>query len=279
MSDAEFDSLVTDIKQNGQLDSIIITHNNEIVDGRHRYRACRQLGIEPRTTPWDGNGSIEAFVISKNLRRRQLDASQRAMAAAAYATLKRGGDKLSANLRKGPTAAEVAALFGVSTRSIETARVVRLKGAPELLEAVQRGAIKVSAAEALVDHPKDRQRELAAAGKHSVRRTVNRLQRSAAIRKERADRKPPESKIENDTDFQAEADAAARDIEIERHERIGLAGAGELEIENENYRKQTAALTRRIARLVEENSSLKFRVEMWRKRATAAGWKEGQDDA
>jgi hypothetical protein len=93
------------------------------------------------------------------------------MVAAAFARLKRGGDQ-SANLRNGLTAAALSKMFNVSTRSIETARVVRAKGAPELVEAVQSGAMKVSTAADLVDFTKDRQRELAAAGKHEVAKAV-----------------------------------------------------------------------------------------------------------
>lgn len=188
MGPADFAALVADIKANGQREPIVI-YDNQILDGRHRYRACQRLGIAPVTVEWAGPGTPESFVISRNLHRRHLDASQRAMVAAAFATLKRGGDKLSANLRKGPTAAELAAEFNVSTRSIETARVVRTKGTPELLAAVERGAIKVSAAAELVDLPRDRQRELATAGKHAISKAVKRVRRNEAVRKELAGKK------------------------------------------------------------------------------------------
>lgn len=77
-----------------------------------------------------------------------------------------------------------------------------------------------------------------------------------------------------DPEFQVEAEAAARDIEIERDERIALSGAGELSAENERLNKQIALLDRRIASLMSENESLKYREKMWRERAIAAGWKE-----
>jgi FtsZ-binding cell division protein ZapB len=81
-----------------------------------------------------------------------------------------------------------------------------------------------------------------------------------------------------DPDFQAEAEAAARDIEIERHERIALSGAEELAAENEKLAKQIAGLSRRIAALIDENGTLKYTEKMWRERAVAAGWK-GRADA
>jgi FtsZ-binding cell division protein ZapB len=82
-----------------------------------------------------------------------------------------------------------------------------------------------------------------------------------------------------DPDFQAEAEAAARDLEIERDERIALSGGDELAAENEQLRGQVAALDRRVAALVEENSSLKYRANMWQERAVTAGWKKAQADA
>jgi hypothetical protein len=81
-----------------------------------------------------------------------------------------------------------------------------------------------------------------------------------------------------DPEFQAEAEAAARDLEIERDERIAIAGADELAAENERLKNQIALLDRRVAALAEENGSLKYREKMWRERAVAAGWK-GRADA
>ena len=81
-----------------------------------------------------------------------------------------------------------------------------------------------------------------------------------------------------DPEFQAEAEAAARDLEIERDERIALSGADELAAENERLTRQIALLDRRIAALQRDNESLKYRENMWRERATSAGWK-GRADA
>lgn len=81
MDGPEFAALVDDIKQNGLLDPIII-HENKIIDGRNRYRACLAAGIEPRFEAWRTNGvSLTKWVISKNLHRRHLTSSQRAACA------------------------------------------------------------------------------------------------------------------------------------------------------------------------------------------------------
>lgn len=80
-----------------------------------------------------------------------------------------------------------------------------------------------------------------------------------------------------DPEFQAEAEAAARDIEIERDERIAIGGGEVLAADNEKLTKQVAALSRRVSALIEENGSLKYREKMWKERALAAGWKAKPD--
>lgn len=92
-------------------------------------------------------------------------------------------------------------------------------------------------------------------------------------------RRRESTRVVLDPEFQVEAEAAARDLEIERDERIALSGGAELAIENERLQRQVAMQDRRIASLVEENASLKFRENMWRERAVAAGWRKGQADA
>ena len=76
----ELQALVEDIRQNGQIEPIW-TYEGKIIDGRNRYRACRELGIEPKYREWDGDGSLVQFVVSLNLYRRHLTSSQKAVVA------------------------------------------------------------------------------------------------------------------------------------------------------------------------------------------------------
>src|SRR4030042_4485932 len=80
MQDQEFEELKIDIKENGLREPIYI-HEDKIIDGRNRYRACQELGIKPRYEIWNKQGSLVAFIISLNLRRRHLTASQKAIVA------------------------------------------------------------------------------------------------------------------------------------------------------------------------------------------------------
>ena len=72
--------LVADIQANGLLEPITL-YEGKILDGRNRLLACQQAGIEPCFVEFTGNNPA-AFVVSKNIARRQLSPSQKAMAVA-----------------------------------------------------------------------------------------------------------------------------------------------------------------------------------------------------
>jgi ParB-like chromosome segregation protein Spo0J len=79
MEGAKFDALVADIKANGQHARIVLK-DGMILDGRNRYRACRELGIEPSLACeayCDLITDPAAYVISANIHRRDLTAKQR----------------------------------------------------------------------------------------------------------------------------------------------------------------------------------------------------------
>jgi hypothetical protein len=80
MADEEYRALVEDIREHGLREPIVVWQG-KIIDGRNRYRACMELGITPQYREWDGRGSLTAFVVSQNLHRRHLTASQKAVVA------------------------------------------------------------------------------------------------------------------------------------------------------------------------------------------------------
>lgn len=81
MEGEAFEQLKADIKAHG-LRVPVWTYQGKVIDGRNRYRACKELGIEPAAREWDGNGSLVAFVWSLNGPRRHLDKGQLAAVAA-----------------------------------------------------------------------------------------------------------------------------------------------------------------------------------------------------
>lgn len=81
MGDEEYREFKEDISGQGLIDPIII-FQGKILDGRHRYNACRDLQIDVWGRKWEGGMSPMDYVLSKNLHRRNLTPAQRATAAA-----------------------------------------------------------------------------------------------------------------------------------------------------------------------------------------------------
>jgi len=81
MQGDEFDALKSDIEANGLREPIWLHPDGRIIDGRNRYLACCELGIEPQYHTWNCSGSLVAFVVSLNLHRRHLTSSQKAVIA------------------------------------------------------------------------------------------------------------------------------------------------------------------------------------------------------
>lgn len=138
MPDAEFEALVTDIQRNGQRFPITL-YEQKILDGVHRYRACKLLNRDPKVSEFSGSEREAAdFVLSANLHRRQLNPSQLALIGARLANLREGRPPQTAQ----PCAvsqADAARKVGVSRRSVQSAALVLKHGTTAELRAVERG--------------------------------------------------------------------------------------------------------------------------------------------
>lgn len=169
-SDA-FELLKADLKANGQRQPITIL-GGMILDGGHRYRACTELGIEPKLVEFEGSDPI-AFVISANMHRRHMTPSQSAMVAASLANMQSGGTGAnqhndgcrSANLQSSVSQSQAADMLQVSVRTVASAARVIDSGTPELVEAVKAGTVSVSKAAKIATLPKPEQAAAMAAPK------------------------------------------------------------------------------------------------------------------
>jgi hypothetical protein len=179
MNSEQFSALVKDIAQNGQREPIW-THEDQIIDGRHRYRACCGLGIVPKFQEWNGQGSLVAFVVSLNLHRRHLDTSQRAAVAAEVKPMleEEGRRRLqeAAAQRRGAhgrlepvclnsdkqvdeswdSTQEAADMFSVARCTVADAASVKEQD-PAAFDAIKRGETTVHAAKKRLDPPKVKQ--------------------------------------------------------------------------------------------------------------------------
>lgn len=139
MSDTEYLALKADIAEHGQRESIWIWRGL-VIDGRHRERACHELAIACKSREYDGDeSSLVPFVVSLNLKRRHLDESQRAMVAAAIATLDRGANQHAQVCA--PTQSAASELLNVSRRSVQAAKQVRDGHASEAIGEIERWMI------------------------------------------------------------------------------------------------------------------------------------------
>jgi len=74
MSEEEYRNLKEDIKQNGLINPIVL-YEEKIIDGRHRFHACKELKIEIKTEEYKGKQPL-TYIISQNIKRRHLTPSQ-----------------------------------------------------------------------------------------------------------------------------------------------------------------------------------------------------------
>jgi len=183
MADDELRRLADDIAANGQREPIY-TIAGAVLDGRNRLKACRLAGAEPRFEEYAGGDPL-GFVISKNLHRRHLSESQRAVVAAELANLKSGNPNLSnsadlPNCEPPVSQAKAAELLNVGKRTVGNAKRVLEAGVPELADAVKRGEVTVDAAAEVAKLPKAEQRKVVKKGAGAVK------EKAAEQRKARA---------------------------------------------------------------------------------------------
>jgi site-specific DNA-methyltransferase (adenine-specific) len=194
MTEEEYQGLKADIAEHGQREAIVL-YEGKILDGRHRYRACCELGLVPKYRQWEESGSAVDLVVSVNMHRRHLTPGQRAAIAVAAANMRdlemQARDRSLSNLRKGNSVPEVAMLphrkipdpefvpdrengetreriaseYRVNPRYVQDAKTI-LNAKPELLQQVKDGQITLpQAKQALLREQKlaELQRKAAAA--------------------------------------------------------------------------------------------------------------------
>lgn len=146
---SEFDELAYSILQHGLREPITL-FDGMILDGRNRYRACEAVSVEPRFETFTGN-DLHAFVADKNIHRRHLNETQRAMIAGRMANLTVGNPNLKHAKSPiteisviGISATKAAALMNVSDDMVGFAKTVLKEGTEAEVKAVETGKAAVS---------------------------------------------------------------------------------------------------------------------------------------
>jgi N6-adenosine-specific RNA methylase IME4 len=140
----EFEKLVDDIQANGLLNPIVL-YERQILDGRNRFNACLEAGIQPLFVEYDGDSPRE-YVLSLNLTRRHLTESQRALVSARLSNTKHGGNRINQETNSSLDIVKSSKLLNVGTSITKQAKVVLREAPQEDIEAIERGELTVNKA-------------------------------------------------------------------------------------------------------------------------------------
>ena len=150
MREPEYDRLKGSIRQAGLLEPIVMWRG-AIIDGRHRLRACLELGVDPRFHILPDDVDPMEYVIDRNDARRNPSVQGRVISAFRASEIsgpgRRPSDDNCANLRSYMTQGEAAKKFGASVRSIaHAARILGRDSAavPSLRQAFLAGRVAAS---------------------------------------------------------------------------------------------------------------------------------------
>lgn len=225
-------TLRADVAAHGLREPILLTPERAILDGRNRFAALLAAGLIDNPVRVSALGRYfrtvtlpEAdwlgLVLSRNLARRHLSESQRALVAAKLATMGVGRPKNSAILHDCAGAAATPGrsldaageALSVSRRSVASARVVLATAAPELVKAVEAGDVSIHAAEAVAARPVAEQAEIVARGRAEILHAAKAFRAEATAEKKarRAERESAlAGRIANANAALDEAGAAGR---------------------------------------------------------------------
>lgn len=168
----EVEALKEGIRKHGLLEPITI-HDGMILDGRNRHRAICELVARDKNVNYDEvvkfapvpeGFTPEQYVITRNLHRRNLNESQRALFAGhmllAFKEDKTLSKEERTNLSKGSKTDHFGKIFNVSGGLVKSAQTVIKRGLPVIEEFVQKGTWRVSLAKNIAELTPEDQKSL-----------------------------------------------------------------------------------------------------------------------
>lgn len=243
MSADDFAALVGDIKANGQREPVIV-FEDMVLDGWHRYSACMKLGIQAERFTFGAGKDPVAFVLSQNLHRRHLSASQRAaavVACTAWAPAHR--TKKVETISTLSTNDQMAKAAGTTVRTITDAKAAHKAG---LTDMVKSGAVTA----------------------HEAAQVARGKEKPAKPAKISTPAPPPA-----DTDQLNEAQHTITEL-ADENEKLRDKLAVESLMDSEEAKTQTAEALRELRALVKtlqaENAALKIARDTYQREASEA---------
>ena len=165
MTKEAFESLMSSIRESGQLEPITINNTGEVLDGHHRLRACEKLHLEPlsEVKTFDNPSHEKLYIIDVNLQRRQLTVAQRVQLSLKKKPILQELAKKNSqtNLKKGnnaeyPSNVQICTLgrvnekiakdSGVSARQVSKIETILEKADSKLKDRVLNGTTKIDKA-------------------------------------------------------------------------------------------------------------------------------------
>lgn len=277
MQQSEFEELIEDVAKNG-LAQHVITLDGMVLDGWHRYLACLESDTEPRLEVFSGADPV-SYVLSLNLHRRHLTASQRAAAVVACSEWAGPG-----NRPKGEpgsplaTVPEMAEAAGTSDRTIQQAKAAHRAG---ISDAVRDGKVTAKRAAKIAKLPEAERAEAIEAPLEKKPSEQPKPTHSQDGKIEALEAEIEQLRAQNDEQreslaemaqlmagLQEELDAAKRTLDAEdllgqfnqevarAHEaaRVAKSRLGGLMSENADLKKRLASALKKIQRLEKTQS-------------------------
>lgn len=256
-------ALAKDIKKNGLRQSIVM-FEGQVLDGWHRYQACKIAGVACREDKYSGSDPA-GFARSCNWHRRDMTASQRALTEVELSQWAPAGrQKATSSNEPVKTISAMANDSGTSISSIKDAKKVAADGAEVLKEAVKDKEISIRTAAEISKEPKAKQ--------------------AKAIKAAKAPKPKPEKPA--DTVTMAEYEELAEELEAlkdhcqdlkdELKTSVALMET-EPAIEMQKLRVELKDCKRRRDELMANAVEMRKELGRWQARAKKAGWKPGNE--
>lgn len=166
LSESEYQALRESISENGLYHPVIVNEDGIVLDGHHRLKACKELGIEPEYKIRKF-GDQDRFIVESNLTRRHLNGFQKIeMLQPLLDKEKRkaeerqieGGNQLplSKYLLRGQVRDIAGTKIGVSGVTFDKGTKLIQEASEELKQKLRDGEISISRASDSIKTPKEK---------------------------------------------------------------------------------------------------------------------------